>query len=124
MTGEHRGGAPPPKRSGPGHARQRSEASLSIAPQRSQKHKIVGIDSQEARRDWERQLRRQRLVERLCQVPRLVLELLDELGRVYDIGANIDQRLADYAELDPDLLRALGGDRFLPAPLWLVARRR
>ncbi|HZU91686.1 MAG TPA: hypothetical protein VE993_20715, partial [Stellaceae bacterium] len=86
--------------------------------------KIVGTSPQAASGDWADQLRRQRQVERLCRTPRLVLELLDELARAHGIAADIDRRLVDYSRLDPDLLRALGGDRFPPAPLWLVARRR
>jgi len=65
-------------------------------------------------------LRRQRQVEQLCHVLRLVFELLDELGRHHGIAEDIDRRLARYAGLDPEFLRALGGDRFPGTPIHLV----
>ena len=66
-------------------------------------------------------LRRQRQVERVCRIPRLMSELLDELDRRHDLGAELDQLLARYAAVDPEILAALGGDRFPEPPLHLVS---
>src|SRR5947199_10729106 len=55
-------------------------------------------------------LRQQRAVEPICKIPRVVAELLTEIGR----------RLERYAGLDHDLLAAVGADRFAPAPLRAV----
>ena len=44
-------------------------------------------------------LRRQRDVERICRIPRLVFELLNELGRHHGLADDIDRRLAAYAAL-------------------------
>lgn len=63
---------------------------------------------------------RQRRVERICRIPRLVYELLDEIGRAHRIAEDIDARLTRHAELNPDLLGAVGADRFPPTPIWLV----
>jgi hypothetical protein len=65
-------------------------------------------------------LRRQRQVERICRIPRLVAELLDEIDRHHGLGADLDRRLERYAALDPELLRAVGGDRFPQTPMRLV----
>ncbi len=67
-------------------------------------------------------LRHQREVEHLCKTPRLVAELLAEIGRRHAIEDGIAARLQRYAGLDPEVLRAVGGDRFPPAPLWDVSR--
>src|SRR5215471_4257656 len=67
-----------------------------------------------------RRLRRQRQVEQICRVPRLVFELLDELDRHHGLGADLDRRLARYAEADWSLLRALGANRFPPPPVRIV----
>jgi hypothetical protein len=66
-------------------------------------------------------LRHQRQVEHLCKIPRLVAELLSEIGRHHGIEDDIAARLQRYAELDDDLLAALGGDRFPPSPLRVLA---
>jgi hypothetical protein len=69
-------------------------------------------------------LRRQRQVERICRIPRLVAELLDEIDRHHGLGADLDRRLERFAGLDPDLLRALGGDRFPPSPMRAIGDGR
>jgi hypothetical protein len=46
-----------------------------------------------------------------------MFELLDEIGRHHDIGEDIDRRLEKYAELDPDMLASVGGDRFPESPM-------
>jgi hypothetical protein len=61
-------------------------------------------------------LRQQREVERVCKIPRLVSELLAEIGRVHDIEADIAARLERYAAVDHNLLAALGADRFPALP--------
>ena len=69
-------------------------------------------------------LRQQRAVERLCKIPRLVAELLDEIGRYHGIEDDIAARLRRYAGVDPDLLAALGADRFPASPMRLVEGAR
>src|ERR1700730_7542576 len=61
-------------------------------------------------------LRQQRAVERVCKIPRLVLELLAEIGRVHDIAADIEARLERFATVDHDLLAALGANQFPASP--------
>jgi hypothetical protein len=71
-----------------------------------------------------RRLRRQRQVERICRTPRLVAELLAELGRYHGIAEDIDRRLAAYSSLDPALLAVVGGDRFPASPTRLIGSAR
>jgi hypothetical protein len=66
------------------------------------------------------QLRRN--VERLYRLgPRLVLELLAELGAEYLIRAEIETKVARYAALDPTALALAGGDRFPMPPMRVVS---
>jgi hypothetical protein len=69
-----------------------------------------------------RRLRRQLLASAVHKLgERALFELLDELARHHDIGDDIDRRLRRYADrLNPELLRAVGGDRFPPTPLRAV----
>jgi hypothetical protein len=69
-------------------------------------------------------LRQQREVERVCKIPRLVAEMLAEIGRVHGIENDIASRLQRYASVDHDLLAALGADRFAPAPLRVIGGAR
>ena len=72
-----------------------------------------------------RRLRRQRHVEQVHRLgARVLFELLDELGRHHGIEDDIGRRLERFASLDHDLLTALGGDRFPPAPVRLVGGGR
>src|SRR5438067_12461555 len=65
-----------------------------------------------------RRLRRQRHVEQVHRLgARVLFELVDELDRVHGLGDDLDRRLEAYAGLDPDLLAAVGADRFPVAPL-------
>ncbi len=58
--------------------------------------------------------RRQRAAEHLHSLgPRPVLEALAEV----ETGADLDRVLADFAQLDPETVRQIGGDKFWPAPL-------
>ncbi len=60
----------------------------------------------------------QRDVERLHQLgPRPQCELLREIGNRYGCAAFIEERLKVYAELDPEIVAALGGDVFPPTPI-------
>ena len=52
--------------------------------------------------------------------PRVVGELLAEIGAERSIQTVIDQKLDTYAELEPETLEVTGGDRFWPAPLYEV----
>ena len=70
-------------------------------------------------------LRRQRHVEQVHRLgARVIFELLNELDRVHGLGDDLDRRLERYARLDPDLLAALGADRFPAAPLRIVGGAR
>jgi hypothetical protein len=63
--------------------------------------------------------RRQRLVERIHRLgARVVFELLDEIAAVHGIGDDLDRRLRQYSQIDPQILVVLGGDRFPRRPLW------
>ena len=83
-------------------------------------------DSREARQSQQAamlRLRRQRLVECLHRLgPRPTFELVDELARRHpDIADDLDRRLAAYTErLTPELLRAVGANRFPASPLRIV----
>jgi hypothetical protein len=66
--------------------------------------------------------RRERHVERICRVPRLVGELLDEIGRHHAISDEINWRLERYAGLDFAVLAAIRGDRWSFGPLHDVPR--
>lgn len=48
--------------------------------------------------------------------PRVILELLTELGKATD-EATVDAIADRFAAIDPAVLRFLGGDRFVPVPL-------
>jgi hypothetical protein len=67
-------------------------------------------------------LRRQRLVQHLHDLgPAPLGHFLDELAAEAGCGYEIDRLLRRYATVDPRVVRALGGDRFPPAPLYLCA---
>ncbi len=60
----------------------------------------------------------QRKVERVHRLgPRILGEMLAELGAERSIMTIIDRKLDIYAHLDPATLEATGADRFWPAPL-------
>ena len=63
----------------------------------------------------------ERAVVRLHDLrPRAICELLRQCGAETMRMTIIEARLADFANLDPDVLRALGGDRFARPPLTVV----
>jgi len=102
---------------GPGALASAAEAGIGFAEERRPDTTLAA-----QRLDANRQLRRQRQVERICDLgPRVVFELLDELNRHHGLGDDLDQRLARYAGLDPLTLAAIGGDRFARLPIHMVA---
>ena len=63
-------------------------------------------------------LRFRRQVEHLHGLgPRVVGELLAEIGAERSIMTLIDRKIDTYASLDPKALKATGGDGFWPMPL-------
>jgi hypothetical protein len=59
-------------------------------------------------------LRRRRLAEQLHHLgPRPLLEILIEVAG----GADLDTTLERYAAINPEILRAVGGDQFPPS-IW------
>ena len=61
------------------------------------------------------------MVEHLHRLgPRSIAELLIEIARSTGQPALIADRLQAYAGLDPEIVRAVGGDRFPPMPLEVV----
>ena len=63
-------------------------------------------------------LRRQRHARQLHRLgPRVLDALLIEIGAERGITTIIEQKVAVYAQLDPEALEAAGGDRFWLAPL-------
>ena len=84
------------------------------------------VDIRESlKKQAQRRLRRQRHVEQIHRHgARVLFELVDELDRVHGLGDDLDRRLEAYAGLDPDLLVALGADRFPAAPLRVVGGAR
>ena len=71
-----------------------------------------------------RRQRRQRMAAAVHALgARVLFELIDEIGRHHDIDADVDRRLGRYAALDRNMLRAVGGDRLPPPPVWMVHRR-
>lgn len=73
----------------------------------------------------QRRLRRQQLAQQVHRLgARVLFEFLAEIDRYHDLGDDLDQRLERYARLEPDVLRAVGGDRFPPSPLRAIGRAR
>ncbi len=63
-------------------------------------------------------MRFRRQVQRLHRLgPRVIGELLAELGAERGIQTVIDQKLDTYAELKPETLEVTGGDGFWPVPV-------
>jgi hypothetical protein len=62
-------------------------------------------------------LRRQWLCTRINDLgPRVLYELIDELDRHH--------RLEAYANMDPELLWAVGADRIVPLPIFVIGGRQ
>ena len=73
----------------------------------------------------EHRVRLQRLIGHLHSLgPRPVGEFLIEILAAWPVPADdVLERLERYGRLDPDVVHALGADRFPPMPLQVVARR-
>ena len=64
---------------------------------------------------------RERLIERVHSLgPRPLAEMLDEIAAATGQPDVVADRVEAYAQLDPGVVRAVGGDRFPPMPLGLV----
>ena len=63
-----------------------------------------------------------RQVERLCRHPRLVVELLAELGAERLTRTDIESKLERYAALSDEALAATGGDQMPPVVVHEVRR--
>ena len=65
-----------------------------------------------------RDLRFRRNCERLHRLgPRAMFEYLVDVGAARNILTFLENRIADFANLDPDVLAALGADKLPPSPL-------
>ena len=83
-------------------------------PPHSKKSSIVGSAAAEIVSDTQFRHR----VERVHALgARVMGELLAELGVQRSIMPAINEKLERYAGIDPQALRALGGDKFWPVPL-------
>jgi hypothetical protein len=51
---------------------------------------------------------------------RVIAELLAEIAQRHGIADDIDLRLARYSTLNPEILAAVGADRFPPLPIRAV----
>jgi hypothetical protein len=126
------------KQRGPGALRRATEAGpeLSRAACSSFSNISIELSAQHGRRpagtrntpSWRRlgeltaeavaDIRLRRDVARLHRLgARPLYELLVELGAKHMIRAAIEERVARYADLDPTLLRELGGNIFAASPL-------
>lgn len=67
---------------------------------------------------------RQRQVEAIHRLgARVALEFVGELARRHpEIAADLDWRLARYAEINPVALAVTDGDQMPPHPFWAVGR--
>jgi hypothetical protein len=93
---------------------------------RGQRESEASLHPTTPRAQAQRRLYRQRLTERVYRLGvRAVFELVDEIGRHHpDIADDIDERLERYAGLDPNMLRAVGGDQFPASPVRIVGGTR
>jgi hypothetical protein len=92
--------------------------SVTIPPQKKQR-KSGGRAMRQRGIDARARLRRQRLVEHLH---RLGPAPLGHFLREVENGASNSDHLERYSRIDPEFVRALGGDRYAPA-LHVVERR-
>ena len=71
--------------------------------------------------DFATEQRLERMVERVHALgPRPLAELLAEIATATGEPGLIADRVEAYARLDPEIVRALGGDRFPAMPLEVV----
>ena len=65
----------------------------------------------------------QRKIERLhSRGPRVLGEMLAELGAERSIMTIIDRKIDAYTEINPEALRATAGEKFWPVPVHVVRR--
>ena len=91
-------------------------------------HLVLAVDNMTANADAHAspteivaELRFRRDVERVHGLgARVVGELLSEIGAERAIQHLIDRKVERYADLDPGVVHALGGDRFPRPPLTVV----
>ena len=63
----------------------------------------------------------ERQTERLCRLgPRVLAEMLGEVGAATGQSSFIADRVAAFADLDPEIVRAVGGDKFPPRLMEVV----
>jgi hypothetical protein len=62
--------------------------------------------------------RRMRLADKAWRLgPRAFFEYIDGIDREFGIGNYLDRRLEKFADADPELVAAFGGDRFPHSPI-------
>ena len=85
-------------------------------------HRSYGISATESQDTSDlAALRFERTVARLYRLgPRVIAEMLAELGRQRLIRSEIEALVNKYAAIDPAVLRGVGGDRFSPWSLHVV----
>lgn len=70
---------------------------------------------------WFRDLAFERNIVKLHHLgPHAIAELLRDVGGQTMKMTTIESRVADFADLDPGVVRTLGGDRFAMPPLTVV----
>jgi hypothetical protein len=75
--------------------------------------------------DFPARARAQRLIDHLATLGgRTLGEFLDELGRREGVTAAIRRQLDNYAKLTPEMLQAVGADRWAPPPLHAIGGER
>jgi hypothetical protein len=81
---------------------------------------------QERRTAELRRLRRQRYAQRIWRLgERVAFELVEHLIAAFDLDEDaVDNVLGHFAEINPNVLRALGADRLPPAPIHAVRGAR
>jgi hypothetical protein len=68
-----------------------------------------------------RRLRRQRYAQRIWPLgDRVLFELVDHISDRFGLEDEVDRLLDGFARLSPEILRAVGADRFPERPLHLV----
>jgi hypothetical protein len=112
------------KYDGPGALAGAAEAGVFIAGRQFAPNTTIASHSPPRQSaDALQRLRWQRYVEAIHPLgARVEFEFIDELVRHHpEIADDLDERLAQYAALNPDILVALGGDRFPATPLHAVS---
>jgi hypothetical protein len=116
-------GAPPLNETG--RRPSGGDASPNATNLRQQQQRPASNEILFAAQEFERRrLTRQRQIARVYTCgPRVIFELIAELVRRHNLGADPDELLAQYKALDPGVLAVLGADRFPPVPLHIVGEQ-